>query len=83
MLIKFCITATDAIPPATNVAVNVDEALLAVMERPDPNDRHERDLANILMDASVPSGSQTSNANTTQETANISIINPSDGTYSR
>lgn len=36
------ISATDEIPPATNVAVSVDEALLAVMERPDPNERHNQ-----------------------------------------
>lgn len=58
----------------------MDEALLAVMERPDPNDRHQRDMGS--MDGCVPSGSQTSNANTPQETANNSFINQIDGTCS-
>lgn len=70
--------ATDEIPPATNVAVSIDEELLQVMERPDPNDRYG-EAANTSADSSQPSTSQMTDANTSLDTANTSTSRLIDG----
>lgn len=75
--------ATNEIPPATNVAVSVDEELFQVMERIDPNDQNYVDAIENALNLSEANASRTTEPNTSQDTANNSTTNPIDGNYDK